>query len=358
MSFRTPSRCGAATVSIVRRVGRGALWPVRRLLDPRFADVNRRLASTQGALAAVAGSVNEIVGSYAESQLESTSFVGAQLRALEGAVQDLRGDTEALRVELAALADAHRGGAVRQRFAELTGGRIEDLDLPAADLINYASSHRGFAAQAELWLNPPLVLAHGEGEVRLASVNERIVELAFAASAIAQLQPGARVLDFGSSESSLALTLASLGFTVTALDLRTYPFEHPHLTVVASPIEQWAAEPRSFDAALCVSTVEHVGLGWYGGPRHEEGGDRRALDRICELLVPGGLLVLSVPYGAPSVDALQRRYDHAQLDALVEGWEILQRQVIEQVDERIWQPVEDSNGVAVALVMARKPASA
>jgi len=357
MSVRTLSRCEAAKVSIARRVGRGALWPIRRLLDPRFADVNRRLALTQGTLAEIAGHMDEIIGNYAESQLESTSFVGAQLRALESAVEDLRGDTKALRAELAPHADEHPR-IVRERFAELTGGRIEDLDRSAAELLNYANSHRGFAAQAELWLNPPLILEHGEREVRLASVNERIVELAFASSAIGRMEPDARVLDFGSSESSLALTLASLGFEVTALDLRPYPFEHPRLRVVASPIEQWAAQPRSFDAALCVSTLEHVGLGWYGGPCHEDGGDRRALDRIYELLVPGGLLVLSVPYGAPSVDALQRRYDHAQLDALIEGWEILQRQVIEQVDERVWQPAEESHGVAVALVMARKPASA
>jgi 2-polyprenyl-3-methyl-5-hydroxy-6-metoxy-1,4-benzoquinol methylase len=387
---------GASFKELARRLTR----PITGPIDGRVADINRRVASstretrgalaetteaTRGALAALDRGLNQVVGAFAEAQLESTSFLGAQLRALEAAAQDLRADDEALRVSTDRVRDELRAvqsvigelhaenkalraelGAlvfaplerIRDRFVRLADGTTEDLDRPAADLLNYAASHRGFAAQEELWLNPPLVVEHGEREVRLSTVNERIVEIPFAMGAVSRLEAGARVLDFGSSESSLALSLASLGFAVTALDLRTYPFAHPRLEVIASPIEDWDAEPGSFDAALCVSTLEHVGLGWYGDPRHEAGGDRVALDRISELLKPGGLLVLTVPYGAPSVDALQRRYDRRALDALLEGWEILERRVVEQVDQLIWAPVEESSAVAVALVMARRPASA
>jgi hypothetical protein len=112
----------------------------------------------------------------------------------------------------------------------------------------------------------------------------------------------------------------------------------------------------SFDAALCISTLEHVGLGWYGDSEYDAG-DRRALRRIAELLVPEGLLVLTVPYGTASVDALQRRYDRAGLDTLLDGWEVLDRRVVEQVDDRVWQPVAETSGNGVALVLARKPAS-
>lgn len=346
-------------MNTVRRAGRGALWPVRRLLDPRFADVNRRLTATsqetRDALDKVTKRVNDIVGSYAESQLESATFVGAQLRALETAVQALSLENEVLVAEIAERSDPQQERAIGEELARLTaGGGIDDLEQPVADLLNYALSHRGFAAQAELWLNPPLVIEYREREVRLADVNARIVEIPFAMRAIGRLEPGARVLDFGGSESSLALSLASLGYATTALDLRRYPFEHPGLAVVMSPIEEWDAEPESFDAALCISTLEHVGLGWYGDPRRDDG-DRQALQIISERLVPQGLLVLTVPYGAGSVDAVQRRYDRPRLDALLEGWETLERRVVEQVDERVWQPVEESTGNAVALVLARKP---
>jgi 2-polyprenyl-3-methyl-5-hydroxy-6-metoxy-1,4-benzoquinol methylase len=164
------------------------------------------------------------------------------------------------------------------------------------------------------------------------------------------------VLDFGSAESTVSLSLASMGFEVTALDMRRYPFAHPNLQSVAAAIEGWDAEPASYDAAFCISTVEHVGLGWYGDPDGADDGDHRALERIGGWLRPGGLLVLTVPYGAPGVDAVQRRYDRAALDALLHGWDVVERRIVEQVDDVTWQPVEESDGHAVALVVARKSA--
>lgn len=342
-------------MSLVRRVARAILWPLRHVLDSRFADVNRRLASvSENTLAGVGvefsrmkSELDHVVGGYAINTLESVTFVGSQLRELQSEIQDVRED-------MSRLVDEHVRQAVSNRFAELTKGVPEDLDRPAADMLNYAFGHTGFAAQTELWMNPPLSVEHGVGEVRLTSVNERIVEVPFALRAISPLAAGAKVLDFGSSENSLALSLASLGYEVTALDVRRYPFDHPQLTVVACPIGEWQAEPGSFDAALCVSTVEHVGLGWYGDPKMGDG-DREALDVIADALRPGGLLVLTVPYGEPGQDALQRRYDRVNLDALLEGWELLERQIVERTDGTTWLPVDESRTHAVALVVSRKP---
>jgi 2-polyprenyl-3-methyl-5-hydroxy-6-metoxy-1,4-benzoquinol methylase len=248
------------------------------------------------------------------------------------------------------------GRAVRERLARLSDGRLEDLDTAAADVLNYAGSHRGYAAQRELWFNPPLVIAYGEKDVRLSNVNERIVEVPFALRALGDVPVGSRVLDFGSSESWVALSLASMGYQVTALDLREYPFSHPNLTSVASPIETWSVQPDSYDAVLCISTLEHVGLGWYGDPDDAEAGDV-ALRRLSELLRAGGLLVLTVPYGTAEVTDVQRRYDRAQLDALLAGWEVLERVIVEQRDDVTWQPVPQSTKNAVALVVARNPST-
>lgn len=93
----------------------------------------------------------------------------------------------------------------------LVGGSLEALDDATAALINYANSHRSFAAQAELWLNPSITIERREGGVGIGSVNERIVEVPFALRALGRVPPGSCILDFGSSESSLALSLATLG---------------------------------------------------------------------------------------------------------------------------------------------------
>lgn len=345
-------------MSAARRAARALAGPVRHLLDSRFADVNRRLESntqeTRAALESTRAQLSDLVGTYTSNTLESMTFVGAELREFEGRIEAALED---VRAETAELADERVEHELRARLARLAQGTPEDLDDATAKLLNYAAGHAGFAAQAELWMNPPLVLEHGAGEVRLSTVNERIVEVPFALRAIAALAADARVLDFGSSENSLALSLATLGYDVTALDVRRYPFAHPRLTVVESSIDAWDAPAASFDAALCISTVEHVGLGWYGDPAMERDGDRRALDVIEAALAPGGLLVLTVPYGVAEQNELERRYDRARLDALLAGWEVRERRIVERRDDTTWLPVEDSNDHAVALVVALKPAA-
>lgn len=353
-------------MSGLRRVARALASPLRHLLDSRFADVNRRLASlgattsaglaeNDSRLVAMKADLDQAISGYAINTLETVTFLGAQLRELQGEIQDVRGDILEVRERIELLAEERVAQAVRVRFAQLSRGAPEDLDGPAAELLNYAFGHTGFAAQSELWMNPPLSIEHSQGEVRLAAVNERIVEVPFTLRAITSLPAGAKVLDFGSSENSLALSLASLGYHVTALDVREYPFEHPQLTAVASPIGEWDAEPGSFEAALCVSTVEHVGLGWYGDPKMGDG-DRQALDVIAAALRPGGLLVLTVPYGTAGEDALERRYDRLTLDALLDGWDVVERQIVERADDgNTWLPVEESSSHAVALVVSRKP---
>ena len=319
---------------------------MRRLLDPRFADVTRRLVETRRELAQEAQTTRAtveqtvgVVGDYTVASIESMTFLGNELRDMHAAIGDI--------------ASAYEVRTYVDRLDRLVGGSQKALDGAAAALINYANSHRGFAAQAELWLNPAITIEHGEGSVTLGTVNERIVEVPFALRALGRVPPGCRILDFGSSENSLALSLATLGYEVTALDLRPYPFEHPSLRSVTSRLEDWDAPAGSFDAILSVSTLEHVGLGWYGEPQGQSDADRRALSRLGELLAPEGILVLTVPYGAASVDSVQRRYDRDSLAALLEGWEVLDRAIVERKDDRTWRPVEESTGHAVAMVVAR-----
>ena len=123
------------------------------------------------------------------------------------------------------------------------------------------------------------------------SINERIVETPFI---LGRLPPiGAKILDVGACESPVSLMLASLGYAVTAVDLRPYPFSHPNLRVVQGDITHMNLKAE-YDAVICLSTLEHIGLPVYGG-RKIAGGDRLAIRAMHKLLAPAGKLLLTTP---------------------------------------------------------------
>lgn len=357
-------------MTLLRRLARLALLPVRRVLDPRFHDVTHRIAGLRSEVGVAVERIDDVrrqlddgVNATASAQVETLAIVGQELRAAtgevaaaNGAIADIGDHLGRLRDEIMQLSAAEHESAYRARMAAtVADGRLEGLDLPSADLVNFALSHRGYAAQAGLWMNPPVVVAHEAGAVRVATVNERIVEGPFAMRALGDVPLGARILDFGSAESTVALSLASLGYRVTALDLSAYPFTHPNLEARQIPLEQTTGEAGEYDAALLISTVEHVGLGWYG----EQPGafdDHRAMRRVAELVRPGGVVVITVPYGTAEDTEVQRIYDRPRLDALLDGLEVIERVIVEERDAT-WTVVEDSAAHAVALVSARVPAS-
>jgi SAM-dependent methyltransferase len=216
------------------------------------------------------------------------------------------------------------------------GAKPADLTPAAAQLLDYGAGYEGFAAQAGFWFNPPVSVAHVEGDVRLGPVNERIVEVPFALGAVAALPPESTIADVGASESTLSLSLASLGYRTFAVDPRGYPLTHPNLTVVESTLDSWDRANKSLDAVVCVSVIEHFGLNAYGEGPGDDDSDASALRRIRGLLKPDGLLVLTVPVGAWSVDATERTYDDEHLAELLQGWRVESTVFVARVDDHTW----------------------
>ena len=124
------------------------------------------------------------------------------------------------------------------------------------------------------------------------------------------------ILDFGCAESLQPMQLCALGHTVTGLDFRPYPFAHKNFRFVQADILEWEPIPETFDMAISISVVEHVGLGAYGDPARE-GGDKVAVDKLRGSLKTGGALLLTVPAGKKCVRRGMRIYDHQAIESLV-----------------------------------------
>src|SRR5207244_11085210 len=109
------------------------------------------------------------------------------------------------------------------------------LDAPTAAFLNWTGGPDGWASLSGLWFNEPVPVEYQEGGVGVLLVNERIVEQPYVFAAVAAGGPGPlRVLDVGGGESTVGLSLASLGHHVTVVDPRGAALEHPRLSVIAT----------------------------------------------------------------------------------------------------------------------------
>jgi SAM-dependent methyltransferase len=353
-------------------VARSLTWPIRRLLDPRFGGLAEQADAQHSDIAIRLDRLERSVDALADKETlrEELTLMRETLTALaEADVEATREANELMGRTLGdLLAEASSTTAALESLdrrlqlgADLTTqplASVEDLDASAARFLNYAASHEGFAAQRGLWFNPPISLIHEEHDVRPTVTNERIVEVPYVYRALGRLEAGALILDVGAAESTLAFSLASLGYEVTALDIRGYPLNHPRLRSITADILEWEAD-RTFDAVLCVSTLEHVGLEAYDAEPTADGADARALERMKSLTREGGMLVLTVPVGSPADDATQRSYDLPNLESLLEGWAIEDLKVARQRDDLTWcveeRGEDQSGGRKVALVTAVRP---
>ena len=295
-------------------------WPLRRVLDPRVRMTVHEIDARLGSEGLVRPTIHD--------RLDDLDRTGRDMLAGLG-----------------------------WRDVPAPGGELAQLDASRAAFLNWATGPDGYASQAGMWFNPPVPVHHAAGCVELLLVNERIVEQPFVFAALAELPERARILDVGGSESTVGLSLATLGHRVTIVDPRPHPLRHPNLEHAACTLDELPDPAQPYDAAVALSAVEHFGLEHYGLSAVDARLDLMALARLRELVAPGGVLVLTAPFGEQAtVDDFQRVYDEEGLSELLRGWDVRRSLRAGRIDRLTWQldaPSRERHGVA--LVSARRP---
>lgn len=126
-------------------------------------------------------------------------------------------------------------------------------------------------------------------------------------------------LDVGSHES---VYLHDLGGPIDGIDVRPAPDGQPLRQFFQGDIRTWQA-PEKYPTIIAVSTIEHIGLEFapYGTLADDEDGDRNALIGCMRNLAPGGVLLLTVPFGDTHEHRdWYRRYNWDSLSALLTGF--------------------------------------
>lgn len=133
-----------------------------------------------------------------------------------------------------------------------------------------------------------------------------------------------KILDVGSRYSQVPLEMASLGHEVWTLDIEEYIFKHKKLKFVKGDIRKTKFKSRFFDAVTVISTLEHVGMGETSyGDAEERDGDITAMAEIWRILKPGGVVLVTVPFGKAKFLPFLRVYDKTRIKKITKGFKVV-----------------------------------
>lgn len=153
-----------------------------------------------------------------------------------------------------------------------------------------------------------------------AHMSERVVEVPWV---LTRLGRPHRVLDIGSVFAPRVYTRALVARGIAELHgLDLAAGEVPGIRMTQADIRRMPFEDEFFDAAVCISTLEHIGHDntryALTAPSADEGGPA-ALREIARVLRAGGRALITVPFGRYKVYDWFTQYDLPTWQALVEA---------------------------------------
>lgn len=193
-------------------------------------------------------------------------------------------------------------------------------------------------------------------------ISERIVELPMLHQWLGRIfsKSEGNLLEIGHVASSTALELASLGFDITAIDLREYPFKHHNLSSIKGDFLKFEFN-KKFNCIYSLSTIEHFGFSKrYGGEDNLDNNlDKQAFEKIASLLESDGKAIISVPYAKSWIPGIWFRvYTREDLKQKLGKYFNIEESCFYRRDNNEWtfvtsgdsDPISPHDGVALFLL--------
>jgi len=194
------------------------------------------------------------------------------------------------------------------------------------------------------WIHEPLMTMK-RALIRASPVppniaGERDVEWTFLSTEM-PAGPG-EAIDFGCENGYLSLLAAQKGHHVIAVDLQQQHFRwrHPAVEFRLGDLLKLDLPRNHFDLAINCSSVEHVGIaGRYDITVEQKEGDIEVMERLADILKPGGLLLMTTPCGRDAVLAPWCRvYGTQRLLRLLAPFEIMKESYWIKNADNCWVP--------------------
>jgi SAM-dependent methyltransferase len=144
--------------------------------------------------------------------------------------------------------------------------------------------------------------------------SERLVEYEFVARNLMSSQKQAAILDIGSGNSILAEAISKFGkgkWAVFRVDIEKSNCD------IRMDARMTGFRKAVFDQVICISTIEHIGIGTDYTGYYDDDGDIKTIKEIVRVLKKGGNAIITVPYGKV-MKLTHRVYDRHALSRLLD----------------------------------------
>jgi hypothetical protein len=133
---------------------------------------------------------------------------------------------------------------------------------------------------------------------------------------------GKEVVIIGSASPWYESVVIAFGGKPTTIEYNKIITDDPRLTVLT--VEEFKNTPKKFDVVLCISSIEHDGLGRYGDPL-DPSADLKFMQMVKnDFLKPNGRMILAVPIGQDVLTWNRDRvYGSIRFPMLIKGWKIV-----------------------------------
>jgi len=175
---------------------------------------------------------------------------------------------------------------------------------------------------------------------------DRCIEYAFVVKNLVKLDRNEykTVLDIGSWASPLTTIIKEIGFKVDGMDLPpSSPILYEGVKYIQGDFLSVDVKD-SYDVVVLCSTIEHIGLGGRYGSKDIEDGDIKAIEKVKKILRPGGILILTIPYGEEkTIKPLHRVYNKTGrlLKYAYENFEVEVEEFYKNNLENVWVKCEE-----------------
>lgn len=146
---------------------------------------------------------------------------------------------------------------------------------------------------------------------------------------------GKKLLDVGCGKSPLDIELASKGYLVWGVDHRNLNRKAKNFYFIQADIcKGLPFSDNFFDCIFAISSIEHIGLGWYKDPIHKNG-DILAIQEIKRLLSSQGNLLITLPVGLSCSLKKNRVYSQKDLQILLKDFVVVEKDFFQRLPDKV-----------------------